>query len=250
MNFPLFYWNIARIPVATTFLFWWCATLIKFGWEVAPQRFLFEWKSVSEKFGREVAPLRFHFQSKSVSHAESAPLDFFFWTDFRFLRYRRGGRSCHVLCHVLFCPIKGKSMQAKTRAKREQNVRNMRVFPPANYTAPAPSSPSFMEMRFYGDMEMGWDEMEMEIGWDCGDQVIFYSIQSMAPPVSLELLEQMVVLKWELNMNCVLSALETITLLAIPKTKWIQFLSLSFQRPALSSSSHPLCRVVIDLYFW
>ena len=49
--------------------------------------------------------------------------------------------------------------------------------------------------------------------------------------------------------SCVLSALETITLLAIPKTKWIQFLSLSFQRPALSSSSRPLCRVVIDLYF-
>ena len=71
MNFPLFHWNIARIPVeimifATTFLFWWRATLVKFGWEVAPQHFLFEWKSASEKFGREVAPPRFHFQSKSA----------------------------------------------------------------------------------------------------------------------------------------------------------------------------------------
>ena len=145
MNSPLFYWNIPRIPVATTFLFWWCATLVKFGWEVAPQRFLFEWKSVSEKFGREVVPPRFHFQSKSASHTEVAPLDFFFRTEIRFPRYRRGGRSRHVLCHVLFCPIKGKSTRAKTRAKREQNARNMRVFPPADYTAPAPFSPSLMD---------------------------------------------------------------------------------------------------------
>ena len=127
MNFPLFYWNIARIPIeimifATAFLFWWCATLIKFGWEVAPQRFLFEWKSASEKFGREVAPPRFHFQSKSTSHTEVAPLHFFFRTDFRFPHYRRGGRSRHVLCHVLFCPIKGKSTWAKTRAKREKHA--------------------------------------------------------------------------------------------------------------------------------
>ena len=55
---------------ATTFLFWWHATLVKFGWEVAPQCFLFEWKSASEKFGREVMPQRFLFQSKSVSHTE------------------------------------------------------------------------------------------------------------------------------------------------------------------------------------
>ena len=113
--------------------------------EVAPQRFLFEWKSASEKFGREVAPLRFHFRSKSASHAEVAPLDFFFRTDFRFPRYRRGGRSRHVLCHVLFCPIKGKSTRAKTWAKREQNARNMRVFPAPDYTAPAPFSPSLMD---------------------------------------------------------------------------------------------------------
>ena len=165
MNFPLFYWNIARIPVATTFLFWWCSTLVKFGWEVAPQRFLFEWKSasekfgrevapqhflfewksMSEKFGREVAPQHFHFQSKSASHAEVAPLDFFFRTEIWFPRYRRGGRSRHMLCHVLFCPIKGKSTWAKTQAKHKQNTRNMRVFPPTNYTALAPFSPSLMD---------------------------------------------------------------------------------------------------------
>ena len=50
-----------------------------------------------------------------------------------------------MLCHVLFCSIKGKSTRAKTRAKREQNARNMRVFPPADYTAPAPFSPSLMD---------------------------------------------------------------------------------------------------------
>ena len=51
----------------------------------------------SEKFGREVAPPGFHFQSKSASHAEVAPLDFFFRTEIWFPRYRRGGRSGHVL---------------------------------------------------------------------------------------------------------------------------------------------------------
>ena len=35
----------------------------------------------------------------------------------------------------------------------------------------------------------------------CGDQIISYPILSMAPPVSLELREWMVVLKWELNYN-------------------------------------------------
>ena len=34
----------------------------------------------------------------------------------------------------------------------------------------------------------------------CGDQIISYPIQSMAPPILLELHERMVVLKWELNM--------------------------------------------------
>ena len=129
MNFPLFYWNIARIPVATTFLFWWRATLVKFGWEVAPQRFLFEWKSASEKFGREVAPPRFHFQSKSASHAEVAPLHFYFRTDFPFSRYRRGGRSCHIgpqkESHVL-STYKRQEHASKTWAKRKKHARNMR----------------------------------------------------------------------------------------------------------------------------
>ena len=142
MNFPLFYWNIARIPIATTFLFWWCATLVKFGWEITPQRFLFEWKSTSEKFGREVAPPGFHFQSKSASHAEVAPPHFYFRTDFPFSRYRRGGRSRHIgpekESHVL-STYKRQEHASKTRAKREQNARNMLVYPAPDYTAPAPS---------------------------------------------------------------------------------------------------------------
>ena len=170
MNFPLFYWNIARIPVEimifeTTFLFWWCATLVKFGWEVTPQRFLFEWKSASEKFGREVVPPRFHFQSKSVSHAEVAPLHFFFQTEIRFPRYRRGGRSHHIglqkESHVL-STYKRQEHASKTwetckrharnmRATREKHVRNMRVFLAADYTAPAPFSPSLM-----GYQELMW----------------------------------------------------------------------------------------------
>ena len=133
MNFPLFHWNIARIPIeimifAITFLFWWCTTLVKFGWEVVPQCFLFEWKSMSEKFGREVAPPRFHFQSKSTSHAEVTPLHFFFWTDIRFPRYRRGGRSCHIglqkESHVL-STYKRQEHTSKTWETCERHVRNM-----------------------------------------------------------------------------------------------------------------------------
>ena len=109
----------------TTFLFWWCATLVKFGREVVPQRFLFEWKSASEKFGREVAPPRFHFQSKSASHAEVAPPHFYFRTDFPFLRYRRGGRSRHIWpqkeSHVL-STYKRQEHVSKTRAKREKHA--------------------------------------------------------------------------------------------------------------------------------
>ena len=129
MNFPLFYWNIARIPVATTFLFWWCATLVKFGWEVTPQCFLFEWKSTSEKFGREVTPPRFHFQSKSASHAEVAPPHFYFRTDFPLSRYRRGGRLRHIgpekESHVL-STYKRQEHASKTRAKREKHASDTR----------------------------------------------------------------------------------------------------------------------------
>ena len=128
MNFPLFYWNIARIPVATTFLFWWCTTLVKFGWEITPQCFLFEWKSTSEKFGREVAPPGFHFQSKSASHAEVAPPHFYFQTDFPFSRYRRGGRSHHIglqkESHVL-STYKRQEHASKMWAKCEKNVSKM-----------------------------------------------------------------------------------------------------------------------------
>ena len=112
----------------TTFFFWWCTTLVKFGWEVAPQRFLFEWKSMSEKFGREVAPPHFHFQSKSASHAEVAPLHYFFWTDFWFPHYRRGGRLRHIgpqkKSHVL-SNYKRQEHVSKTRETCEQHTRNM-----------------------------------------------------------------------------------------------------------------------------
>ena len=138
MNFPSFHWNIARIPVeimifATTFPFWWRATLVKFGWEVTPQRFLFEWKSTSEKFGREVVPLCFHFQSKSTSHAEVAPLHFYFWTDLWFPCYRRGQRSGHVHLPCAFSPHIRHPMQAK----------HENSWLPT-YTALAPFSPSLM----------------------------------------------------------------------------------------------------------
>ena len=130
MNFPLFHWNIARIPVetmifATTFLFWWRATLVKFGWEVAPQRFLLWSKSASEKFGREVAPPRFHFQSKSASHAEVAPPHFFFRADFPFSCYRRGQWSRHIgpqkESHV-FSAYKRQEHASKTRETCEKHA--------------------------------------------------------------------------------------------------------------------------------
>ena len=146
---------------ATTFLFWWHTTLVKFGWEIVPQCFLFEWKSVSEKFGREVAPPYFHFESKSKSHTEVAPPDFYFWTDFPFSCYRRGQWLHHIgpqkESHV-FPTYKRQEHTSKTWAKHEQNMRNMWetleqhmrnmwVFLGADYTALAPSSPSLMEMR-------------------------------------------------------------------------------------------------------
>ena len=142
MNFPLFHWNIARIPVeimifATTFLFWWRATLVKFGWEVMPQHFLFEWKSVSEKFGREVTPPHFHFQSKSTSHAEVVPLHFYFQTDFQFPCYRRGQRSGHMHSPCAFLPHIRQPTQACMQAKHENSQL-------PTYTALAPFSPSLM----------------------------------------------------------------------------------------------------------
>ena len=117
--------------------------------EVAPQRFLLQSKSASEKFGREVAPPRFHFQSKSASHAEVVPLHFFFRTDFPFSRYRRGRWSRHIgpqkESHVL-STYKRQEHASKTRETCEKHVSDTRVFPAADYTAPAPSSPSFIEI--------------------------------------------------------------------------------------------------------
>ena len=37
------------------------------------------------------------------------------------------------------------------------------------------------------------------VPFGCDDQIVSYSIQSMAPPILLELLEQIVILEWELN---------------------------------------------------
>ena len=71
------------------------------------------------------------------------------------------GRKRNPMC---FQPTKGRSTQAKrkqnarnmretrekharnTRETCEKHARNMRVYPGANYTAPAPSSPSLMEI--------------------------------------------------------------------------------------------------------
>ena len=126
---------------AIAFLFWWCTTLIKFGWEVAPQCFLFKWKSMSEKFGREVMPPCFHFQSKSVSHAEVAPPWFCFWTDFQFPCYRRGQRLGHGPSPCAFLPHIRKPMWACTWAYTQAKHKNTRHL---TYTALAPFSPSLM----------------------------------------------------------------------------------------------------------
>ena len=83
INFPLCHLNKARIPVGIKIF-------------AAPSFY------DREKSRREVAPQRFHFQSKSVSHAEVAPLCFYFWIHFPFSCYRRGQRSRHVL----FSPLK------------------------------------------------------------------------------------------------------------------------------------------------
>ena len=56
-------------------------------------------------------------------------------SDFRAIEGEEGRATC------FFGATKGRS----TRAKREQNARNMRVFLPADYTAPAPFSPSLMD---------------------------------------------------------------------------------------------------------
>ena len=81
-----------------------------------------------ENIGREVAPQCFLFQSKSTSHTEVAPLCFYFQTHFPFSRYRRGQRSHHVLfsLHIMH----------PTWATREWNS-----------TAPAPFSPSLLDMK-------------------------------------------------------------------------------------------------------
>ena len=62
------------------------------------------------------------------------------------------GRKRNPMC---FQPTKGRSTRAKReqnarnmRETRERHARNMRVFPAADYTAPAPSSPSFIEIVF------------------------------------------------------------------------------------------------------
>ena len=79
-----------------------------------------------ENIGREVAPQHFLFQSKSTSHAEVAPLCFYFWTHFPFSHYRRGQRSHHVLFSL--------HIRHPTWATHKRNS-----------TAPAPFSPSLLD---------------------------------------------------------------------------------------------------------
>ena len=71
-----------------------------------------------------------------VSRWGHATLTSFFGqkSDFRAIEGEEGRATC------FFGATKGRS----TRAKREQNARNMRVYPAADYTAPAPFSPSLM----------------------------------------------------------------------------------------------------------
>ena len=107
INFPLCHLNKARIPV---------------GIKIFATPSFYD----REESRREVAPQRFLFKSKSASHAEVAPLCFYFRIHFPFSRYRRGQRSCHVL----FSP----HIRHPTRATRERNS-----------TASAPFSPSLLD---------------------------------------------------------------------------------------------------------
>ena len=142
MNSPLFYWNIPRIPVATTFLFWWCATLVKFGWEVAPQRFLFERAKSLAGRSRHLVSI---FNRNPCLTLRSRHLTSFFGqkSDFRAIEGEEGLATCFAMS--FFAPYKEAhaSMHAsKTRAKRE----NSRL--PTD-TAPAPFSPSLMGRGYY-----------------------------------------------------------------------------------------------------
>ena len=140
MNFPLFHWNIARIPLATTFLFLWCAT-------VMPQHFLFEW--VKSLAGRSP---RFHFQSNPRGCATSL-----LFSD----RFSIFAGRCPVTMvaphwaakgiHVL-STYKRQEHASKMRETCERHARNMRVFPATDYTAPAP---------FFSDGIQGLDAPRM-----------------------------------------------------------------------------------------
>ena len=88
-------------------------------------------RATLENIGREVVPQRFLFQSKSASHAEVVPLCFYFRTHFPFSRYRRGQRSRHMLFSL--------HIRHPTRATREWNS-----------TAPAPFSPSLLDVLWCG----------------------------------------------------------------------------------------------------
>ena len=94
----------------------------------------------------------FPFSIKIRVHAEVAPPHFYFRTDFPFSRYRRGRWSRHIgpqkESHVL-STYKRQEHTSKTRETCERHARNMRVFPAADYTAPAPFSPSLMGRGYY-----------------------------------------------------------------------------------------------------
>ena len=88
-----------------------------------------------------------------VSRWGCATLTSFFGqkSDFRAIEGEEGRATC------FFGATKGRS----TRAKCEQNARNMRVYPAADYTAPAPFSPSLMGFR-----------RQLWIWWECKQHTI------------------------------------------------------------------------------
>ena len=156
MNFPLFHWNMARIPVATTFLFLWCATR----WEVTP----------SEKFGREVAPPRF-FQIREV-----APPHFYFWTDFPFSR----DDATLVTMVAPHWAAKGIpcAFNLQKAGAREQNARNMRA------TREKHASISGRRLHSSGTLLLWWDTRKVWMHLECIEVGILLQKHLRSNPIS------------------------------------------------------------------
>ena len=136
MNFPLFYWNIARIPVATTFLFWWCATLVNLaGRSRHSVSFLNENPRVKSLAGRSRHCVSIFNRNPRLTLRLRHLTSFFGQkSDFRAIEGEEGhttlGRKRNPMC---FQPTKGRSTRAKrekhasdTRGTCEKHARNMR----------------------------------------------------------------------------------------------------------------------------